>query len=356
MDMEPVGGRRDGGGPLRTVATLIAPVVVIVLVATAAIAGGSPPPSADPPAPSPGASTAAAAPAEPTDLAILDTAVFPPRVLGLRVRSVKETLELRSAGEIDDRVVAIAGFLTVRPGAVECLEGEAPGTLAEAVGCRRDTILADTDVPVLARQDGDIGWAAPGSTPHLHPQAFPGTSLVDVEALAILPAPPGDDLGPVPVPPVPVVLLGRFGDPRMTDPRANSRHADTGFVLERLVWADGVWQDRPVVRFAPPRSDDLAPEAVREATSEAAPGGTVALGHSLLDLDRLSRIDSSAAGLTRRALEAAGAPTPDRVWYVRVMTRDGLPVDTLAGDTVPRRIGWVVLDADGAALASRTER
>jgi hypothetical protein len=352
MEIERVGQSSARGGPWRKLGMLASPLLGVALVVAVATIGGTAPAT---PEASPTASPTTAADATEPPIAAGTDPGFPRRILGLRVRSVAATLELRSEGAIDDEVVAVHGYLTVQPNPVNCFRSPPVTTLVDAVACQRDTILTDTPGPVLAWLDGDVEWVAGRGTAHLHPQAFPGTSLVDVEAFAVLPPPrpsASTDGEPLAIRSVPVALLGRFGDPRLADPRANARHADTGFVVERIVWAEGAWQDRPAVRFLPEHDGDLTPEAVREATSEAVPSGTVALGHAMLDLDLLSRIDPEAAGRTREV--AAGGAEPSRVWYVRVMTRDGLPVDTLAGDTVPRRVGWVVLAPDGSPLARRT--
>jgi hypothetical protein len=84
------------------------------------------------------------------------------------------------------------------------------------------------------------------------------------------------------------------------------------------------------------------------------PGGAVVLGQALVDLAELGRIDPTAAGRARAELERVGraTTTTTTLWFVRMMIRDGLPVDTLAGDTAPRRVGWVVMTLDGAVLAT----
>jgi hypothetical protein len=93
-------------------------------------------------------------------------------------------------------------------------------------------------------------------------------------------------------------------------------------------------------------------EEVRERVSAALPSGTVVLGHSFLGLDDLAEVDPTASGLAKAGLAAEGLEVArfSGVWYVRVMVRDGNPVDTLAGDAVPRRLAWVVLAADGTVL------
>jgi hypothetical protein len=348
VEIEPIGRPGAPRSTWRTVLTAAAPVLVLVLVASAAIAGArlEAPPIATTPAPSP--SLAVTAPPAAAAAAI----DFPVRVLGLRVRSVTATLDLRRSGAISDEIVAVRGFMTVRPDPVACFRRPPVTARVETVACQRDTILADTPVWLLEGRDGVVAWAGERGVAHLHPQAFPGTSLVPLEPPAAVVDTVVED---GPILPSPVVLVGRFGDPRLTDPRAGGRHADTGFTVERVVWSGGARQAVPLVAFVPVSTDDLPLQAVRSAISGAVSSGTVALNHVLLDLETLRAIDPDAAGQARRALEGSGAES-GRLWYVRVLTRAGNPVDTLAGDTIPRRIGWVVLDAEGEVLAARTER
>lgn len=75
---------------------------------------------------------------------------------------------------------------------------------------------------------------------------------------------------------------------------------------------------------------------------------------AFIPLDQLASLDAVAAGAARDALGTAGVTLDEvkGVWYVRVMVRDDNPVDTRAGEAVPRRLGWVNLTADGALLGA----
>ncbi len=259
---------------------------------------------------------------------------FPPRILGLPTRTVEATLDLRRAGRIGDEIVAVRGWLTIAPAPAEC-------QVQPADLCARPMILADVPDALLVRDSGAVEWGGPRGAVHLHPAALPGVGLPD----------PGDQA----LVPFPLIVLGRFDDPRLADPRTSSRHPNEAFALERLAWAVGIHSQVRVVLGVPEVEGRIDARAVRELVSEALPSGTVVLGQALVGIDTVKRLDPTASGLTRGEAERRGLELPEADWYVRVMVRDGLPVDTLAGDTAPRRIGFAVLTVDGTVLAAAIE-
>lgn len=281
---------------------------------------------------------------------------FPARVLGLRTRTVAETLERRRSGSTGDEIVAVRGFATVHPSPTECFVVEDAPTIAEALACRREVVIGDDPAAFLAWSNGEVDWVMSEGATHLHAASFPVTSLVDLAAHAVA-APPaaspaGGDAVIAPILSVPVVVLGRFDDPRLADPRSSARHPNEGFVIERIVWVDDVWQPRPGVRFVRRVDGEVAIGQVRATTSSALPSGTVILSHSIADLAALARLDPAAAGLARTRADDLGIAEPAAVWYVRVMIRGAPPVDTLAGDTTERRLAWAVMAADGTLLGT----
>jgi len=308
------------GGRARLLAAIAAPLMLLV----AAVGSGTVGQALAPDAPAIDSLASVAVPtvlATPTGTA--DPQAFPSRMLGLPTRTVEATLELRRAGRIGDEVVAIRGWLTLSPAPAECR------VQPEGL-CARRTIL--TDVPDTVSMRGTV---------HLHPTALPGVGLPD----------PGDR-SPVPFP---VVLLGRFDDPRLADPRTRPRHPNEAFALERVAWAVGIHAQVRVVAGSAKAWEGLDARAVRAIVSAALPSGTVVLSQAVVDIDMLKRLDPTASGLARREADQRGLELPAAAWYVRVMIRDGPPVDTLAGDTAPRRIGFAVVTVDGTVLAAAAE-
>jgi hypothetical protein len=284
---------------------------------------------------------------------------FPARVLGLRTRTVAAALERRRSGATGDEIIAVQGFATVHPTPTDCFVVDDAPTIADALACRREVIIADGPEAFLAWSDGAVDWVMSEGVTHLHAASFPVVSLVDLEAHAVA-APPttsptGDDPVITPIPSVPVVVLGRFDDPRLADPRSSARHPNEAFVIERIVWVDDVWQTRPAVRFVRSVDGEIAIGQVRATTSSVLPSGTVILSHSIADLEVLARLDPTAAGLVRSGADRLGIAEPTTVWYVRVMVRGAPPVDTLAGDTSPRHLAWAVMTGDGTLLGTGTE-
>lgn len=289
----------------------------------------------------------------------------PSRALGLPTRTVSELLGRRRGGSVDDALHAAGGWLTVRPGTEDCFIGDSTGAtlpMIQAVGCRREVILAGTPEPILAWADEEVVWLGGGGDArdpeHLHIPVFHGVSLASLEPL-VSSRPPvdaaglaGDPSTPTPIEPVPVVIVGRFDDPRVADPRSNADHVNEVFTLERVVWSAGALEEQPAIGLVAPPPGAVPIEDIRARVSGALPSGTIVLNHVYLPLGQLTRVDAAAAGGARTGLHALGVAPGDEaaVWYVRVMVRDGNPVDTLAGDTIPRRLGWVVMTADGTVL------
>jgi hypothetical protein len=356
------------GGRARLVAAVVAPALVLVVVVGAGTLGASPASTDPSERPAALASPAAVAPSvAPTGAVAPDAPAadvlggFPARVLGLPARTVADLLDLRRAGALGDELQAVLGYVTVRPGTRDCFIGDETGAtlpMVQATGCRREIVVSDADEPLLGWTDGEVAWLGQIGQGHLHAPVFPGVSLADLEIL-VAQRPPTTSDGvagaggePAPIAPAPALVIGRFDDPRVADPRSSVRHVNETFMVERVAWASGSWQEQPAVVLARPAAEMLPIEEVRARVSAALPSGTVVLGHSFLGLDDLAEVDPTASGLAKAGLAAEGLEVArfSGVWYVRVMVRDGNPVDTLAGDAVPRRLAWVVLAADGTVL------
>ena len=288
---------------------------------------------------------------------------FPARILGLPTRTVADLLARRRAGDLGDELQVVIGYLTVRPGTTDCFIGDSTGAtlpMIQSVGCRRGVLLAETDEPLLAWSKGEVVWRDVADGAHLHVPVFAGVSLADLEVLVTERAPLNNDGAPAdaarvtPILPRAVVVIGRFGDPRVADPRTNAAHVNETFTLERVVRAGADRQDQAVIQLVAPPRGALAIEDLRAHVSAQLPSGTIVLSHAFIPLDQLASLDAAASGAARDALGAAGVTLDEvkGVWYVRVMVRDENPVDTRAGEAVPRRLGWVNLTADGALLGA----
>ncbi len=343
----------------RLVIGAAAPVLLLVAVIGVGVLGARDDDSTSEPAATRAAAEVGPTPPSTEPSGLARPPAFPARVLGLRTRTVADALERRRTGATGDEIIAVQGSATVHPTPTDCFVVDDAPTIADALACQREVIIADGPDAFLAWSDGVVDWVMSEGVTHLHAASFPVVSLVDLEAHAVTSPPPtgptGDDPAIAPIPSVPVVVLGRFDDPRLADPRSSARHPNEGFVIERIVWVDDVWQTRPVVRFVRPVDGEIALGQVRATTSSALPGGTVILSHSIADIEVLARLDPTAAGLARAGSDRLGIAAPAAVWYVRVMIRGAPPVDTLAGDTTPRHLAWAVMTADGTLLGTGTD-
>lgn len=361
------------GGRARLVTTILVPAVLLGgIVGVGALTRGA---EAGPAGPADPSRPPAAATDQLPDLSLAAPSIgpapvvadldVPSRALGLPTRTVSELLSRRRGGAVDDALHAAGGWLTVRPGTEDCFIGDSTGAtlpMIKAVGCRREVILAQTADPLLAWVGDEVVWlGGSGDTlapDHLHIPVFHGVSLASLELLASSRPPidaaglAGDPSTMTPIEPVPVVIVGRFDDPRVADPRSNADHVNEIFTLERIVWSAGALEEQPPIQLVAPPAGAVPIEDIRARVSGALPSGTIVLNHVYLPLGQLTKVDAAAAGGARLALQKMGSPSGDEaaVWYVRVMVRDGNPVDTLAGDTIPRRLGWVVSTADGIVL------
>jgi len=327
------------GAGLRTALSVTVPIVVLLAVVAGGVLGGStdevPHRSADA-----GVIAATAAPSgertSPRPVSAIlayDEVGFPPDALGLNVRSVGETLERLRAGKMRESVVAVAGWLTVSPPSRECRDEYDRGTGPTSL-CPRDTILLDSPEPFLAIEDGIVSaLRSPGA--HLHPQAMPGVrigQLAGRQYRGLARA----------LEPVPVVIVGRIGDPRLPECRPSRRHCGESVSLERLIWIEGEWQERHEAQMTPSAtSSNLTSDERRRRIDEAVRGAGTVLSEVLLPPDALPGIDT-------RAAEEMGDAVTGPVWYVRVLIRVLGP-----GGNYPRGVGWAVIDdATGTILAA----
>jgi hypothetical protein len=247
---------------------------------------------------------------------------FPQQALDLPVRSVDETLRLRAGRSIGDEPVAVAGWLTILPDPV-CL---ADGRHSPAV-CPRNTVLLAEETPILTYAAGDLRLTRDVDA-ELHPQAMPGVPL---EAVASVQGANGERV----FTPVPVVIVGRFEDPRLLA---------GGFAIERIIWIDGQWRLRRPVRHPAVADHQLSGKVRWPIVNEAIDRGGVILSELVAPREDLARIDPAADRAVDEDVRGA-------VWYVRAMLRP-----RSFGDT-PREVGWAVIeDATGMVLAAEPAR
>jgi hypothetical protein len=319
----------DGPSRARSVLTMALPLVALVAVVLAGVAGRSaedrPDRVAEATSPS-SPRTSAPRPTPPEDLAALAAAGFPTDTIGLPVRSVGATLERHRGGRAGEGVIAVAGWLTVPPEPDCALDGD---PARENLLCRRDTMLVDDPQPVLAVEgDEVIRLRTPGA--HLNPQAMPGISLDAI-------ADHRDRSFGTALRPVPVIVVGRFGDPRLPACGPSPPPCVDGFAIERLIWVDGDWQLRRPGRFPGLADVRISGKVLWYIINEAFQHPGVVLSEVLIPRDALKAIDPIADGTVDP--EVSGP-----VWYIRTMIRS-------AGGVRPSDVGWAVIeDASGIVL------
>jgi hypothetical protein len=327
----------DGSSRARTMAAAILPAVVLIAVIGAAIlGGGSPSEPTNPEQPA----IASAEPIAETSLApgveALQAAGFPTRALGLPVHSVARTLALRDAGEIQDRVVAVAGWLSVPPDpacGVDVVDRRG-GQFGTGGSCRRQTVLADDAEPMVVVRGGSL-VAMRDADDILRPVGLPGPSLSTIAAGQVA----TDDV----INPARAVVLGRFADPRLEECTSSHDTCGSTFAIERVAWVDGSWKlRRPLIYPAAIEADPSG--TVRWTTVDRAiRRGAIVLSEVVAPREDLATLDPAADAATPRDVGT--------VWYVRVLLRERGVEDSL-GD-----MGWAVIDDDTArVLAADPER
>jgi hypothetical protein len=337
--IEPAPIRPPGGrSRLRAILGIAAIPVLLVGVVGVAIATRpseeplqpgvmlSPPdPSAAPPDPDPSPTSA------PTSSPSAAPLAFPDEILGLPVRPVTETVEVQADRPLEG-LVAIAGYLTLVGPTEPCPSLTTTTRGSSALFCRRETLLADTPRTPFGEEERGDRWAPIG--PHLHPIAMPGTYLPAVTTMSI---PLERRKG------APVVVVGRFDDPR-TGP-CDTRHlrCEPNLSIEWIPWAAG--------RYSPP-TDAVEPD-LREVTTRlesrdlrrlrlAAVPDSGTMLELLVRPETLERVDPHAW----QGLDAPRAGGP--LWYLRLLDPSG----TVGGAGTPGTV-WLVIDDDTGAIIGR---
>ena len=321
---------------IRSLAAALVPVVLLVAVIGAGVLGQIgddrsdvvPEPTED--------EQPVERPAPPAPPAVVDAraeTTFPRTAIGIPVRSVADTLARLPASPPSLELIAVAGWLTIPPHHIECDDGAEPET--SPLMCRRGTMLLDTPEPIMrTRGDEVVRLRSPGV--HLHPQALPGTTLRPLRR---------DADARDPLVPVPVVLIGRFGDPRLPDCRPAQRHCGESFAIERIIWVDGAWKDRQSERVAGVDRGRLPARLSRLITQDSIRDSTVVLSETLLAPEHLPLVDPAAAA-------RMDGDTDGPLWYLRLVVRR-----STTGGSLLREVGWAVVDdPSGRILAADPPR
>jgi hypothetical protein len=341
MDIRPAPLHRvaDGSGPRGRLA-LIAPVAVLVVVAGAAWAGASLG-ALGGQAAQPGAGTIPEAAAKGGTGAQVSAAPrghaadfgFPGLALGLPIWTGAELQDGRASGAVGGELVAVAGVLRSDALPLSCPAIRL--TLARTF-CHRLASLFPVSEPGPETDPSApraVATLPPG--PIIPAHFLPGTDLPASLGLTT------DDLLPWKLHPVPVVLAGRYEDPRAPPCGSGQEWCRTDFVVEHVVWADGLWLGPPIVRDlgVPETPDARDPADPAPVAANSIPGsgrGRIVLSQALLRPELLGVVDPIAA---RAAAEMHGS-----VWYVR-------SIATVVAGEKPQ-VGWAVIDdATGTVLA-----
>lgn len=340
MIIEPVPTSPRGSlGRLRRLLGVVMAPVLLVGVVGLGLAGRDGEPAGRAATPPPGAIPGTAAPTGAIDALAPDgpasrpTAAFPTRILGSDVLTPTEALTARRADT--GAALFVSGWLTMGPLHPSCAE---PMYRPRGALCHRTSVLAEH--PAGPGEDG--GWSTLG--PHLHPEFPPGVRL-----------PPGvGRFSPEPMgEPVPVVVLGRYGDPRAAPCDPSRSRCRPAFVVERVVWTNGErfgW----TTTIDAGLELDLAEEPwrrYRDAARAHLRDVTLISMSALLAPASLTHVDREAA----QALEAhlatlAEVDRPPHVWYVR-----GVDLRERRGGGLRGTARWVVTAGDGAELLVSSE-
>lgn len=204
---EPQHVRRGFRGVPRAAQVAAAAVVILVVAVVASAVMGPPRPGIGGPPSSPSLSPA---PSSPTPSGL------PTTVDGLRILSVGEALEARAAGGLKDQPVALRGYWSGLASAHSCPYAlDQPGEL--------ELYCHDGEDGITERDEPILRAAGPHLTPFV-PETF-------ARRLFARPIANGQQL-----PPVPIVVVGHFDDPRAADCRPQARQlCRDRFVIDRIV-------------------------------------------------------------------------------------------------------------------------
>lgn len=327
----PVGGDRGHAGT-RTRLLVVLPVLVLAMVIGLALVGGdgrvAGTDPTDPTAPDdrvaagtgrpdasavPTGSPGTPAPRNPTTPRPSPVRL-PGHIVGMRIDGIatarRDALERRDP----DRLVAVAGWLTIAPGDPRCetnwyLACPRSGRLM-ATGGNAD---ADPDALVVRTQEGVPLIGLQRQSPQVGTWTVPNGAVV----------------------------IGRFGTDEERECSLPRRDCAPVLTVERLVWLRSTFRARPVA-IGPGAIRAETPLEAAEASARAGlPGAGATLLVGVLDRSSLDLLDPAAAAAV------SDHPAEAVVWYLRaIVWPDGEGV----GDP---RVGWsLVDDRTGQLLAT----
>lgn len=216
-------------------ALVLIPVVVVLVGVAALIAGSSTP------VPVPHPSPSATAPSEPA---------LPATVDGLPVLTVSEVLAQRAAGELKGGPVALRGYWSDLNIVFMCAPPLGNLGVLEMYCPEGQFAISERDEPYLVLTQGNREIFASG--PHLTPWMPPDPAFVP---LFSLPTINGQQY-----PPVPIVVVGHFDDPRAAQCRPEARQlCRDRLVLDRIIVFDPAAEPTPGVTAPPTPFPSPAP-------------------------------------------------------------------------------------------------
>ena len=157
---------------------------------------------------------------------LIPGAPLPTVVDGLPVMTVSAVLDARAAGGLRNQPVAVGGYWSYDDVALFCQFGVPLGSLL--LSCEdRLRGITERDEPVfLIGTHGETLWQAQG--PHLYPYFAADTAEVD-KLFEMAP-------GGAPYPPVPIVVVGHFDDPRAALCHAREQECADRLVVDRVAY------------------------------------------------------------------------------------------------------------------------
>jgi hypothetical protein len=326
----PVGGAGRPAGP-RTRLLIVLPALVLVGVVGLAVLGGDGRVAGTGPDGSPDDRAAAAsgrpaaralptesrrtpAPGEATVTPRPSPVRLPGHIVGMRIDGIATARREALERPDPDRLVAVAGRLTIAPGDPRC---ETNWYLA----CPRSGRLMAT---------GDNADADPDA---LVVRTQPGVPLIGLQRQS-------PQLGTWTVPNG-AVVVGRFGTDAERECSLPRRDCAPVFTVERLVWLRSTFRARPVANGPGAIQAETPIEAAEASARAGLPGAGATLLIGVLDRSSLDLLDPAAAAAV------SDHPADAVVWYLRaIVWPDGEGV----GDP---RVGWsLVDDRTGQLLAT----
>jgi hypothetical protein len=230
----------------------------------------------------------------------LGQASLPSTVDGRPVLTISEAIAKRDSGDLGPNAVAIRGYWSDASVAHSCQAPKGQPGVLEIYCHEREFGITELDEPIEVVSEH--GFTAEGSGPWLTPYVNEG--VAGVNALFSLPVINGQRF-----PPVPIVVVGHFDDPRTADCRPEAKQlCRDRLVIDRIV----VFERNAVSTPAPTPSPTLFPFA-------DPPPAPYAVG------DCTGRHPIKFAGWATLASLGLDVAKPDEIAYI-VIAKDPIPI------------------------------